>query len=73
MNSKSLLAVARHWRDLHPGKKSYLHRFSDGALHTTLMVAVVILATLVMIKVVEVGVTVWQLEKVVITGRPSGN
>ncbi|MEH0166078.1 hypothetical protein ABT392_19375 [Paucibacter sp. JuS9] len=72
MNSKSLVAVARHWRERLPGKKSYLHRFSDSALHTTLMVAVVILATLVMIKVVEVGVTVWQLEKVVITGRPSG-
>lgn len=72
MNSKSLLAVARHWRDLQPGSKSYLHRFSDGALHTVLMVAVIVLATLALVKIVEVGVTVWQLDKVVITGRPSG-
>jgi len=72
MNSKSLSAVARRWRDLHQGPKSYLHRFSDSALHTSLMIAVVVVATLVMVKAIEMGVTVWQLDKVVVTGRPSG-
>lgn len=72
MNSKSLLAAARSWRDQRQGPKTYLHRFSDGALHTTLMIAVVVLATLVMVKAVDVGVTVWQLETVYITGQPSG-
>ena len=71
MNSKSLLAVARRLRGDAQGNKTYLHRFSDSALHTTLMIAVVIVATLVMVKVIEMGVTVWQLDKVVITGQPS--
>lgn len=71
MNSKSLLAAARNWRHQPHSPKTYLHRFSDSALHTSLMIAVVVVATLVMVKVIEMGVTVWQLDKVVVTGRPS--
>lgn len=71
MNSKSLLAAARNWRHQQHGPKTYLHRFSDSVLHTTLMIAVVIVASLAVAKAIEVGVTVWQLDKVVVTGRPS--
>ncbi|MDI4633686.1 hypothetical protein J7U46_11550 [Pelomonas sp. V22] len=71
MNTKSLLATARSWRHQPQGPKTYLHRFSDSALHTTLMIAIVVVASLAVVKAIEVGVTVWQLDKVVVTGRPS--
>lgn len=70
MNSKSLLALSRQWLHQHP--RRFLHRFSDSVLHSTLMIAVVVLATLAMVKAVDMGITVWQLDRVVVTGQASG-
>lgn len=69
MNVKSLLAPGRFHRAANP--KSFLHRFSDSVLHTSLMVAVVLIATLAMVKAVDMGITIWQLDRVVIEGQGS--
>ncbi|MDM4764619.1 hypothetical protein [Pelomonas sp. SE-A7] len=70
MDSQTLLTAARRWRAEHM-IKSYVHRFSDSWLHSALMIAVVVVATIAMVKAIEVGVTVLQLDKVVVTGQPS--
>lgn len=46
-----------------------LHLYSDSALHTTLMIAVVAIATLAVMQALSVGVRVWQLETVVVQGK----
>ncbi|MBO9686433.1 MAG: hypothetical protein J7598_07455 [Mitsuaria chitosanitabida] len=46
-----------------------LHRFSDGALHSALMAAVILVAVLAVVQALRVGTLMWQLEPVVIQGK----
>ncbi|HEY1089729.1 MAG TPA: hypothetical protein VGE47_01420 [Burkholderiaceae bacterium] len=69
MSSIHLPAFVRQWRQLHARnaqQRSYLHDFSETALHSLLMVAVVGVATIAMIEAVDMGVKVWQLDRVVV-------
>lgn len=61
-SSKSL---SQRLRDRTP---RFLHRFSDSALHTGLMVAVVALVGLALAQAISMGVAVWQLDPVVVQG-----
>ncbi len=46
-----------------------LHRFSDGAMHTVLMAAVIAVAVMAVVQMINVGVQMWQLEPVVVQGK----
>lgn len=46
-----------------------LHRFSDGALHSALMVAVILVAVLAVVQALRVGTLMWQLDPVVVQGK----
>lgn len=56
---------------LQRGPRRFLHRFSDSGLHTTLMVAIVLLTGIALYQAFSVGVAVWQLEPVVVQGTPA--
>jgi len=60
-------ALARHLKP--HSAMQFLHRFSDSALHTTLMLAIVVLATVTLVKALSVGVAVWILEPVAVQGQ----
>ena len=51
------------------GDRTGLHRFSDGLLHSALMAAIIAMATIAVVQALEVGVTMWTLEPVVIQGK----
>lgn len=68
MDSKRLVAFTqRLWP--HGSPMRFVHRFSDSGLHTTLMIAIVLLATLALVQAVRVGVSVWLLDPVVVQGH----
>lgn len=46
-----------------------MHRFSDGAMHTALMAAVIAVAVIAVVQMINVGVQMWQLEPVVVQGK----
>ncbi|WP_423599271.1 hypothetical protein [Roseateles sp. MS654] len=46
-----------------------LHRFSDGAMHTALMAAIIAVAVMAVVQMINVGVQMWQLEPVVVQGK----
>lgn len=48
---------------------SLLHRFSDGALHTLLLLAVMAIVALTLVQAYNTGVAVWRLEPVIIHGQ----
>lgn len=65
---------SKHWLDSlqalrHHGSMRFLHRFSDSALHTVLMLAVLVLTVLALFQAASLGVAVWQLEPVVVQGQ----
>lgn len=45
------------------------HRFSDSALHSSLMIAVLTVAALAVVQAFSVGVLMWRLDPVVVTGK----
>jgi hypothetical protein len=45
------------------------HHFSDSALHSSLMVAVLAVAALAVVQAFNVGVLMWRLDPVVVTGK----
>ena len=46
-----------------------LHRFSDGAMHTALMAAIIAVAVMAVVQMVNVAAPMWQLEPVVVQGK----
>ncbi|MDH0867678.1 hypothetical protein [Mitsuaria sp. GD03876] len=46
-----------------------MHRFSDGALHTVLMAAIIAVAVMAVAQMISVGVRMWQLDPVVVQGK----
>ncbi|HEX2012198.1 MAG TPA: hypothetical protein VJN44_14785 [Roseateles sp.] len=46
-----------------------LHRFSDSALHTGLLVAIMAIVALTLVQAITTGVAVWQLDTVVVQGQ----
>lgn len=46
-----------------------LHRFSDSAMHTALMAAIIAVAVMAVVQMINVGVQMWQLEPVVVQGK----
>lgn len=46
-----------------------MHRFSDGALHTVLMAAIIAVAVMAVVQMINVGVQMWQLDPVVVQGK----
>lgn len=46
-----------------------MHRFSDGAMHTVLMAAIIAVAVMAVAQMISVGVQMWQLEPVVVQGK----
>ncbi|OWQ88696.1 hypothetical protein CDN99_14465 [Roseateles aquatilis] len=46
-----------------------LHGFSDSALHTVLLAAVIIVAVTAVVQMVKVGTLMWQLDPVVVEGK----
>ncbi len=46
-----------------------LHRFSDGAMHTALMAAVIAVAVMAVVQMVNMGVQMWRLDPVVVQGK----
>jgi hypothetical protein len=70
MNSPRLLSLLHH-RARPLDSMGPLHRFSDSMLHTGLMLALLLLASLAVFKIIDtITVTVWQLEPVLITAQP---
>ena len=67
MDSKTLIGIIRP--EDKPAGQRFLHRFSDSLLHSSLMIAIVLLVSVVMFKAISVGVSVWMLEPVVIQGQ----
>ena len=47
----------------------FLHRFSDGLLHTLLLAALLLLSAVALYKAATLSYDVWRLERVVITGH----
>ena len=60
-SSKSLDPVPRE-------RRHFLHRFSDSALHTGLMAAVIALVLLALAQAISMGVAVWRLDPVLVQG-----
>ncbi len=62
-----------HWRTLarrRPvNEEREMHRFSDSAMHTALMAAIIAVAVMAVVQMVNVGVQMWQLEPVVVQGK----
>lgn len=63
-----------HWRALTTHQRPVneeraMHRFSDGAMHTALMAAIIAVAVMAVVQMVNVGVQMWQLEPVVVQGK----
>lgn len=71
-SSKRKRGIARQIRDI-GHHHSFVHRFSDSLLHTGLLIAVVMLAALALVKAVDMGITIWQLDRVVIQGQSLGS
>ncbi len=67
MDSKHWLGSLQSLRQ--HGSMRFLHRFSDSALHTVLMLAVLLLTVLALFRAASLGVAVWQLEPVVVQGQ----
>jgi hypothetical protein len=70
MTSHRLLSLL-HPRAQPSDSIGLLHRFSDSMLHTGLMLALLLLASLAVFKIIDtITVTVWQLEPVLVTAQP---
>ncbi|MDN3921986.1 hypothetical protein [Roseateles violae] len=70
MNSHRLLSLIHPSRARTSDSMGLLHRFSDSVLHTTLMLALVLLGALALYKIIDtITLTIWQLEPVVVTGQ----
>lgn len=68
--SQALHGWRGHSRAGPPGhEEPALHHFSDGALHSALMAAVILVAVLAVVQALRVGTLMWQLEPVVVQGK----
>lgn len=52
-----------------PTTQPRLHRFSDGALHTALLLALIAVAVTATVQMFSVGTLMWQLDRVVVQGK----
>ncbi|OWQ47003.1 hypothetical protein CDL60_11435 [Roseateles noduli] len=60
-------ALARHKPSANDERE--MHRFSDGAMHTALMLAIIAVAVMAVVQMVNVAAPMWQLEPVVVQGK----
>ena len=60
-------ALARHKPSTNDERE--MHRFSDGAMHTALMLAIIAVAVMAVVQMVNVAAPMWQLEPVVVQGK----
>jgi hypothetical protein len=67
MNSKIWLNIAQRIRPHEPLQR--LHQFSDSALHSWLLVALLAIAALTVYQGINTAVAVWLLEPVVVQGQ----
>ncbi|SEK38143.1 hypothetical protein SAMN05216359_101628 [Roseateles sp. YR242] len=59
----------QQWSARRTHHRQGLHEFPDGALHISLLLAVVAVAVLAAVELASVGAAAWRLETVVIHGK----
>lgn len=59
----------QRWNRRRNAEHQGMHGFSDGALHISLLLAIVAVAALAAVELASVGAAAWRLETVVIQGK----